>query len=140
MLRAVIGSKWQASLLTGLRYSRHYPANYMLLRYEDFIEHPRRWTESICEFAGLPHEVDRMLAMEDFSRKRHSSFVVEQEYAHNGYPVVPPCQGGRPVLSAITERFIQNTVLPDAAKIGYVARPSHQLVGPTASSARTLET
>jgi hypothetical protein len=118
-------NQWRASLLTGLRYSRLYPDNYMLLKYEDFVAHPRHWTEAICEFAGFPPETDRMLAMDDFSRKRNSSFVVEQECAHGCHQVIPPFQSGRPALSATTEQLIQSAVFPDAANIGYVARLSH---------------
>ncbi|MCW3846631.1 sulfotransferase [Sphingomonas sp. LB-2] len=65
---------WRSSALRGLDHARRFPAQFMLVPYEEFTQAPAAWTRRLCDFAGLPHEIEAMLAMKDFARKRNSSF------------------------------------------------------------------
>ena len=67
------------SLLTGLHYSKALPRNYLLLRYEDFVADPPRWTDTLCIFCGLPQEPYPMLDALGPEQRRNSSFANEQE-------------------------------------------------------------
>ena len=109
--------RWTLSLLTGLAWSRRLPHNYFLLRYEDFIHDPVRWTEAICDFAGLPQEIERMLAMEHFARKQNSSFAGPE--GQRRFQIAVPNLAERPPLAAEAVQIIESKVFPYAAAIGY---------------------
>jgi hypothetical protein len=114
--------QWRLALLAGLHHKHAHPANYLLLKYEDFVRDPRRWTEAICDFANLPVEIDRMLTMEDFQRKQNSSFPLPPRLTPRQHHVVQPIEADRPPLSVRTARIIEREVFPDAAEIGYRLR------------------
>jgi hypothetical protein len=114
--------QWRESLLAGLHYGRIYPHNYLLMRYENSIADPGYWVEVICDFAHLPREVDRMLAMSDFERKQNSSFAVGHARAPGCHQVFRPVEADRPPLGGRAERVIAGRVFPDAAQIGYPCR------------------
>jgi Sulfotransferase family len=114
--------QWRMTLLAGLHYERVYPDNYLLLKYEDFVSDPAHWTEAICDFANLPVELDRMLAMADFQRKQNSSFPLPPRLTPRQHQVVQPIETDRPPLSSRTAWLVEQEVFPDAAEIGYHAR------------------
>jgi Sulfotransferase family len=114
--------RWRTALLTGLHYRRAYPDNYMLLRYEDLVEQPVHWTQALCEFAGLPREIDRMLAMQDFEKKLNSSFPSAVQTPAALIRVVAPVMADRPVLDRRIARIIEREVFPAAREVGYLPR------------------
>jgi hypothetical protein len=126
--------QWRTALLTGLHYRRVYPDNYLLLRYEDLVEQPVYWTQALCEFADLPREIERMLAMEDFQRKRNSSFASPLQAPDTPIQVVMPVMADRPALDPCIAWIIECGVFPAATELGYLPRYVRQPVGASTRS------
>jgi hypothetical protein len=82
--------RWRSSALRGLDFARRFPEQFLLIDYDAFTAEPDRWTQRLCEFCGLPPEIERMLAMRDFERKRNSSFGVDAPSGAEGGRVAPP--------------------------------------------------
>lgn len=77
----VFARRWRASVLRGRDYARRFPHQYLVVPYEEFVASPHIWAERLCAFCALPPEIDAMLAMRDFDRKRNSSFSGDADAA-----------------------------------------------------------
>ncbi|WP_293986928.1 sulfotransferase [Sphingomonas sp.] len=88
---------WRASALRGLDFAACFPGQFTLIPYESFVADPAAWTRRLCEFCGLPPEIDTMLATMDGERRRNSSFVGDD---------------WRPGIAPIDRRLIEREVGP----------------------------
>jgi len=60
-------ARWLSSALLAKRNLRHFPENYMVIRYEDFISRPEQTLRDVCSFIGECFEPS-MLTMEGAER------------------------------------------------------------------------
>lgn len=93
---------WRASALRGLDFAARFPGQFLLVPYEAFVADPGDWTRRLCDFCGLPAEIDAMLAVRDAERQRNSSFASPD---------------ARPDAAAIDRRLIERELGPLAAGI-----------------------
>lgn len=89
--------RWRASALRGLDFAARYPGQFLLAPYESFVADPAAWTRRLCDFCGLPPEIDAMLAAMDGERQRNSSFAGDNR---------------RPGIAPIDRRLIEREVGP----------------------------
>lgn len=66
---------WKESVRIAIRMASTRPDRYALVRYEDVVSDPEAFIRRACALIGVEPEVERMLAMSEFSVTDNSSFA-----------------------------------------------------------------
>jgi hypothetical protein len=69
---------WAQSAAMGMARAIRYPKTYRVLYFDQIKVNPRLFVETLCEWLGVPPEVDTMLNMVDQQKKIESAFPIDQ--------------------------------------------------------------
>ena len=68
---------WSQSAAMGMARTIRYPKSYRTLFFDEIKEDPRGFVASLCEWMGIPAEVDSMLNMVDQGKKHNTAFEIQ---------------------------------------------------------------
>ena len=72
-------NSWAQSAAMGMARTIRYPGSYRTLFFDQIKENPVGFVESLCEWIGVPAEVESMLNMVDQKKRHNTAFQIEGE-------------------------------------------------------------
>jgi Sulfotransferase family len=117
-------AEWLASARAAVRNEGRYPANVLVLRYEDLVCQPDASMRRVCDFIDEPY-TDAMLTLDGAPVFRDKGSNSSYGPRTSGTISSDSVGKFRRVLSPTEITFIQNTTVSEMAHFGYDPEPQH---------------